>query len=165
GFVTYGAPPITLSATASSGLPVTYTVIAGPGRLSGTNNSILTITGGGGRVTVAADQPGNGVIGPAPRVTQSVMVYKAPLTFTADNKTMKYGQAVPALTWTVTGFVNGETAASVLTGAPALSTTVTSTSAPGIYKIKIAKNTLAAANYLLPCIFGTLTVQPLGTVT
>ena len=78
---------------------------------------------------------------------------------------MKYGQAVPALTWTVTGFVNGDSAASVLTGAPALSTTVTSTSAPGIYKIKITKNTLAAANYLLPCIFGTLTVQPLGTVT
>ena len=47
--------PLTLSATASSGLPITYTLISGPAQLTG---NILTITGIG-TVVVEASQPGN----------------------------------------------------------------------------------------------------------
>src|SRR5580693_2541234 len=53
--VTYPVSPITLSATASSGLPVTFSVVSGPGTISG---STLTITGVG-TVVVAANQAGH----------------------------------------------------------------------------------------------------------
>ena len=50
GTQTFGVPPITLTATASSGLAVSYTVTSGPATVSG---SKLTITGAGS-VTVQA---------------------------------------------------------------------------------------------------------------
>jgi hypothetical protein len=53
--VKYGVKPITLNATASSHLPVTFTVITGPGRVKG---DVLTITGVG-TIQVEACQPGN----------------------------------------------------------------------------------------------------------
>jgi len=53
--VTYPVSPITLSATASSGLPVIFSVLSGPATVSG---STLTITGVG-TVVVAANQAGN----------------------------------------------------------------------------------------------------------
>ena len=49
-----GTASLNLTATASSGLPVTYTVISGPATVSG---SVLTITGSG-PITVEADQAG-----------------------------------------------------------------------------------------------------------
>src|ERR1035441_6815558 len=50
--VTYGVGPITLSATASSTLPVSYSVLSGPGTVSG---NTLTVTGAG-TIVIAADQ-------------------------------------------------------------------------------------------------------------
>jgi hypothetical protein len=58
---------------ASSKLPVTLSVLSGPAILSG---SSLAITGGG-RVTVAADQPGDSKYVAATRVTTSFMVKPA----------------------------------------------------------------------------------------
>ena len=55
GPLTYGTSPVTLTATATSGLQVTYTVISGPATVNG---SVLTITGAG-NVVVEADQAGN----------------------------------------------------------------------------------------------------------
>lgn len=49
------APPLTLTATASSGLPITYQLISGPATLSG---NVLTFTGLGA-VRVEASQAGN----------------------------------------------------------------------------------------------------------
>jgi RHS repeat-associated protein len=77
GTRTYGDAPITLSATASSGLPVTYAVLAGPATVSG---NTLTITGTGG-VTVEARQAGgvnNGTTyASASPVSQSFNIGKA----------------------------------------------------------------------------------------
>ena len=64
------AAPITLSATASSGLPVAYTVTAGPATVSGNS---LTITGAGS-VTVQADQAGDSGYQPAAPVSQTFTV-------------------------------------------------------------------------------------------
>jgi hypothetical protein len=55
GTVINGVAPITLTATASSNLPVTYSVTSGPATVNG---SVLTITGPG-TVNVQASQPGN----------------------------------------------------------------------------------------------------------
>jgi sugar lactone lactonase YvrE len=71
--VTYGVSPIALSASASSGLAVTFSVVSGPGSLSG---STLTITGAG-TVVVAANQAGDNNYAAAPQVTQSVVVDQA----------------------------------------------------------------------------------------
>jgi uncharacterized repeat protein (TIGR03803 family) len=90
----------------------------------------------------------------------SQTVDKAHLTVTADDKAMTYGGAVPALTDTITGFVNGDTAA-VVNGAPNLSTTATSASGVGSYAITVSAGTLAAANYDFPTLVaGTLSVAP-----
>lgn len=53
--VTWSSTPLSLSATASSGLPVTFSVASGPGTLSGNQ---LTFTGAG-NVVVRAEQSGN----------------------------------------------------------------------------------------------------------
>jgi len=84
-------------------------------------------------------------------------VGKATLTVTANNGSMITGATVPTLTYAVTGFVNGETAA-VLSGTPVISTAATKTSAAGNYPITISQGTLAAANYTFVFVNGTMSV-------
>ncbi|MEI6786738.1 MAG: MBG domain-containing protein, partial [Verrucomicrobiota bacterium] len=73
--------PVTLSATASSGLAVQYTVVSGPATVSGNQ---LTLTGAG-VVTVAADQPGNANYNAAETVNQrfNVTLASQAITFGA----------------------------------------------------------------------------------
>lgn len=63
-----------LVATASSGLPVSFVVVSGPGSLSGAR---LTFTGPG-QIIVEARQGGNVTYLPAPPVQQTVIVADAP---------------------------------------------------------------------------------------
>ena len=71
--VTYGAANFTVSATATSGLPVTFSVMSGPATISGDTVHIT----GAGVVTIAANQAGNATYNPAPTVDQSFTVNKA----------------------------------------------------------------------------------------
>ncbi len=71
-----GASPLTLAASASSGLPVTYTLVSGPATLAG---AVLTPTGAG-TVVVRATQPGGGSIFAAPPVERSFEVFTVTLT-------------------------------------------------------------------------------------
>jgi MBG domain (YGX type) len=150
--VAYGTAPIALQATSSSSLPVTYTV-TGPAVLSGQN---LTITGAGS-VTVTANQSGNSSYAAASPVARTFTVAPAVLTISAQNLSMAYGAALPALVSSTAGFVNGDSA-SVLTGAAALTTTATSTSPVGAYTITAAQGTLAAANYNFVFVNGVLDI-------
>ena len=59
---TFGDAPITLDAAASSGLPVTFSVVSGPATL--TSSNVLTLNGAG-TVTVQASQLGNSSYNPA----------------------------------------------------------------------------------------------------
>ena len=153
GTQTYGVTPITLTATASSGLPVTYSVISGPAQLNG---NMLTITGAGS-IAVEADQSGNSQWLPAAPVDDTFTVNPAVLTVKANNLSGNSGQPLPTLTYTITGFVNGDTQ-SVVSGTPVLSTTATRTSPPGVYPIIISQGTLAAQNYTFTFVNGTLTL-------
>ena len=64
--------PITLQATATSGLPVTFEIVQGPATIEG---NILTLTGEEGAVKVRASQPGDGTEWqPAPAVNRSFYV-------------------------------------------------------------------------------------------
>jgi uncharacterized delta-60 repeat protein len=64
-----------LSASASSGLPVTFVVLSGPATVAG---NTVTLTGEPGTVTIRAIQAGDGVYKPAPAVEQSFAVQSAP---------------------------------------------------------------------------------------
>jgi hypothetical protein len=77
---------------------------------------------------------------------------------TANSPTITYGQPIPALSATYSGFVNNESS-SVINGAPALSTTPTSPSNAGSYPITVTTGTLAATNYSFLYVPGTLTIQ------
>jgi hypothetical protein len=157
--VTYGAKPITLSASASSKLPVTFSVLSGPGTISGHK---LTITGAGA-IVIKASQAGNGTYAPA-AVTQTLTVNKAALIVTAANTTWTAGKSGQSLAgFTITGFVDGDTKARVF-GAEAAGLSCPSVDASdpraGSYVINITKGTLLTpANYTLTFRKGTLTVH------
>jgi len=108
-----------------------------------------------GTAIITASQDGDGNWNAAPPVPQELVVGKALLTATADDKTRAYGEPNPALTVTCTGFVNGDLPA-VLDLAPAATTEATPASVPGTYQI------LAAGgdddDYEFAYVEGTLTV-------
>jgi sugar lactone lactonase YvrE len=68
-------------------------------------------------------------------------------------------QANPTFTYTITGYVNGDTS-SVVSGAPVLTTTATQASPVGSYPITASLGTLSAANYTFVLVNGTLSVTP-----
>ena len=139
--LTYGDPSLALTATSTSGLPVTYSA-SGSCMIV---NSMLKTTGAG-TCTVTAMQAGNANYKPATSVVKTITVAPAVLQVTANNATKVYGTANPTFTDTLSGFVNGDTATSV-TGAAANSTTATTTSLAGTYPITPSVGTLASANY------------------
>lgn len=67
---TYGDPPFTVSASASSGLSVSFSILSGPATILG---NTVTVTGVG-TVTVRASQAGNANWNPATPVDQSFQV-------------------------------------------------------------------------------------------
>jgi gliding motility-associated-like protein len=74
-------------------------------------------------------------------------VNPATLTYTATAGSKIYGTAIPTLTGTVTGFVNGDTQASATTGTLSFTTTATASSNVGSYAIN--GGGLTATNYTL----------------
>ena len=155
--VKYGAAPINLasSATATSGLAVSFSLVSGPATLKGTS---ITISGVG-KVVVQAAQAGNSNWASAAPVKKTIAVQPVSLTVTPKNASMVYGAAVPSLTgYTITGFVNGDSA-SVAKGAPKITTAATSASAVGSYPINASAGTLSAANYTFTFAAGVLTVH------
>ncbi len=87
------------------------------------------------------------------------------LTVTALSQTRTYGEANSNLTFTLSGFVNGEDA-SVVTGSPTLTTAAEVGSDVGEYAINVTLGTLSAINYDFALVPGVLTVtQALASVT
>lgn len=76
------------------------------------------------------------------------LITKAPLTVTANDKTVLLGAPLPPLTATLSGFVNGDTATSSdVTGTPSCTTTAASSSPVGTYPITCTIGTLSSNNY------------------
>ncbi|SPE59113.1 conserved exported hypothetical protein [Verrucomicrobia bacterium] len=123
--------PVSLSTTAATASPVgTYAITA-----SGAADANYTIT----------------------EVNGTLSVTPAPLTITADNQSKVYGAALPTLTASYSGFVNGDTAAS-FTSPVTLATTATAASPVGTYTI--TPSGAADANYTITEVNGTLSVTP-----
>ena len=79
------------------------------------------------------------------------------LTITADSKTKAYGVALPALTASYAGLVNGDTPASLAT-APTLTTTATGASHVAGNPYSITASGAADTDYTISYVPGTLTV-------
>ncbi len=82
------------------------------------------------------------------------------ITVTADNQSRLYGQGNPSLTYTLSGFVDGDTG-SVISGAPTISTAATATTNVGTAAITAALNNLADSigyQFAAP-VNGTLTIN------
>ena len=105
---TYGDAPFTVSATATSGLPVNFQILSGPATVSG---NTVTITGAG-TVIVRASQSGDPSFNAAPNVDQSFTVAKA----------------TPVITW--------NNPANIFVGTPLSSTQLNATaSTPGTFSV------------------------------
>jgi MBG domain (YGX type)/Bacterial Ig-like domain (group 3) len=85
----------------------------------------------------------------------TLTITPAPLTITADSKSKSLGSANPTLTFTPSGFVNGDTSAS-LTTQPTVSTTATTNSPIGSYPI--TASSAVDSNYTISYVAGTLTI-------
>ena len=129
--VLFTSGPYTLQATSSSGLPVLFSILAGPGSISGNQLNITGI----GTIVIAADQPGNATYAAAPQVQRTVVVDAVPTIFRVGTGTLPQG--IPsALTLITLNFVNtfklGSLSSSTL-GAPGTDFVVTTggSCAPG----------------------------------
>jgi MBG domain (YGX type) len=95
------------------------------------------------------------------RYAQGTMtVIPASLTVTASSASIGHGAQVPPITPIYSGFVNGDTASTALTGSPVCSTDATSSSPVGTYPTTCAQGTLAAnhGNYAFTFVPGAITI-------
>jgi len=97
---TYGDTDFDVIATASSGLPVTFSV--GGSDACTISDATIHITGAGS-CTVTAHQTGNASYNAAPDVAQTFSINTRPITVTADAKSKIYGEGDPLLTYQITG--------------------------------------------------------------
>src|SRR5207237_5089118 len=96
---------------------------------------------------------------PISYLTGTLTVPSTALVRSAHDQTKAYGAANPALTVSYSGFVNGDTAAS-LTTPPSVTTTATAASGVGTYPITASGALSANTNYTIGYVNGTLTVTP-----
>jgi len=146
--ITYGTALSATQLDATTTVPGSFVYSPAPGTVpSAGSNVALSVTF---TPTDTADY------NPA-TTTTSVDVNKAQLTVAADNESTTYGGPLPAFTYNITGFVNGDSA-SVVSGNPLLATTASSSSHPGAYPIAVDVTRLSATNYTFGGQDGTLTV-------
>ncbi len=140
----------------ASGLPAGITFTPATRTFTGTPTAVGTNS-----VTVTATDNGSPAL--STNNVFDILIAKAPLTATADNKSRTYAETNPPLTFSYSAFVLGETAA-VLDTPPIAGTTATNGSVVGNYPITIGGG--ADDHYELSYVNGTLTITPaLLTVT
>jgi hypothetical protein len=152
GDKTYGDADLNLSATASSGLSVSF---AASGQCTiGDGNVHLT---GAGTCTIIASQPGDARYNAATDATVTFAIAKQALTITANNAGKPFGETLTfaGREFTATGLVAGDSVTSV-----ALSSAgQTAEAVPGSYEITVsAAAGFGLDNYEITYVSGQLTV-------
>jgi hypothetical protein len=151
----YGNAPVVLNPDSDAGLEITYT---------SDNENVATISGNtltlhqAGTAQITATQAGNAIYDSATPVIRTLIVEKAPLTITADDKNRVFGEANPVFTLSYNGFKNSETK-SVLDQLPDVSCAATVDSPAGFYDITLSGG--SDTNYNYQFINGRLEVTPL----
>ncbi|WP_317165117.1 MBG domain-containing protein, partial [Cyclobacterium salsum] len=156
---TYGDDSFTLGdEETDKGLIVTYTS-ADPTIISITNNQAVVLKAG--TTTITATQEGNDTNLALTPVEREIVIDKAALTITADDKSKVYGEENPALTFSYTGLVNGDTEVSE---EPGISMIATAGSNVGTYPINLTGG--SDANYDISLVAGELEItQAALTIT
>jgi hypothetical protein len=149
---TYGDASFPLTATASSGLPVSFTS-SNPG-VATVSGNIVTIVGAGS-TNITATQPGDPTYN-GTSAMQTLTVNKATLIATANNQSKTYGFANPALTLTYSGFLGSDNS-SVIDAAPTISTSAVQCTSAGSYTISLSSG--SDNNYAIGLVNGTLTIS------
>jgi len=167
GTLTIGQAALSITADNQSstyGQALPALTVSYAGFVNGDTQASLTTAATASTTATAASPAGSYTITPSGAVDNNyaitytngtLTIGQAALTVTADNQSSTYGQALPALTVSYAGFVNGDTQASLTTAATA-STTATSASMVGVYPI-----TAGGAidnNYAITYVSGTLTI-------
>ena len=148
--ITYGAglSSAQLNATANVAGAFEYTPVVG------------TVLNAGTQTLTAKFTPTDAVNYKGATGTVQMVVNKAPLTITAEDKTRAYNVSNPVFTAKYVGFVNGDTY-QTLTTPVGLTTTATKSSAVGSYPITASG--AVAANYTIGYVAGSLTVTQAGS--
>ncbi|HVU16558.1 MAG TPA: MBG domain-containing protein [Candidatus Didemnitutus sp.] len=121
-----------------------------------TYNGSSTVPGNAGSYAVSASITDPNYSGSA---SGTLVIAPAALTVTAANASRAYGDANPTFSAAVSGFVGTDTSA-VVSGAPSITSTATSTSNVGNYAITPTLGTLSASNYVFTSFVpGTLTIS------
>jgi filamentous hemagglutinin family protein len=158
GSTAFAASAFGNSGTLSTGIGTETLILSGTGSVPDANVAAGSQTVIAGTLAIASGT------GTASNYTltggvHSGTITTATLSVSADNQSRAYGTANPSFTWTITGYVNGETYATAgVTGSASASTTATSSSAAGSYPITTSTGTLAASNYSFSAANGVLTV-------
>lgn len=131
---TYGNPPFNVAsyATSNSTGALTFSVASGSNGCTVDASGNVTITGAGTCILNVA-QAAASTFGASTENQASFVIAPAPLAVTASSPSMTYGGTVPTITPSYMGFVNGDTAAN-LVSQPICQTTATSASAVGSYQ-------------------------------
>jgi hypothetical protein len=154
---------ITLSPDSPTGEVDFYegtTKIGSAALTSGQNQASILVMLPAGSYTITATYEGDGTDLTSTSAAYPLTVTPAPLTITVNNQSQTYGAALPALTVTYTGLVNGDTPATFATPAnrgPTL-TTVPAGSHVGSYAITAAG--AVDPDYTITYVGGTLTISP-----
>ncbi|HEV7367278.1 MAG TPA: PxKF domain-containing protein [Gemmatimonadales bacterium] len=143
---TFGDPAFTVAATASSGLPVSFTV-AGTCSISETT---VTLTGAGS-CAVTAHQAGNTGFNPADDVTQSFSIAKASATITVGTEFVFDGTAKASEITTNPAGLSGVTVTYTQNGSP-----VADPTSAGTYQVVARLNN---PDYQAQDATGTLTIR------
>jgi hypothetical protein len=149
---TYGDASFPLTASASSGLPISF---------ASSNPTVATISGNtviivnAGITNITASQSGDPSYNPT-SVVQQLTVNKATLTAASNNQSKTYGATNPPFTFTYSGFI-GVDNATVVDTQPTVSTTATQFSNTGTYPITLLGG--ADNNYSFTYINGTLAIN------
>jgi CSLREA domain-containing protein len=155
GDVVYGVPPVAVSPTASSGLPVALTA-AGPCSIQGGTSVAVN---GVGTCSVTATQAGNSAWLAATPVVRAFDIAPRPLTVTAHSATSTVGDPKPSFGATALGLRAGDTIGSLgglscASAAPASGGVLTTA---GTFAVTCSG--LKAPNYTVSYVAGTHTVQ------
>ncbi|MDR2064716.1 MAG: M12 family metallo-peptidase [Prevotellaceae bacterium] len=152
----YGAIPFNFTATASSGLPLTFTT-------TGTSVDIRNISAGQylatvqetGTTVVTFQQAGDSYFAPA-ELSVTIKINPAELTIKAEDYIIYAGDALPVFGYKCSGFVYGEDS-TVLTKFPVISCSAVNTNVAGEYPVTV--NGAEADNYTIKYISGRLKIK------
>jgi hypothetical protein len=155
---TYGDAPFALTATASSGMTVSFA--SDRPSVATVNGGTVTLRGAGSCI-ITATQAGNAAWNAAPAVPRTLTVARAALSVTANPATRPYGVPNPAFSGTLRGVVAGDRITAIYASA-AVPTTPTGVYGPAtaeaIIPILLDPDT-RLTNYTVSVTNGTLTIR------